>query len=124
MAAHAQVSLPVLGRVLERAARLGVTRVCLKVERSGDFRVPCCVPIRLGPPGVWPSRTLEVGKEGVTLVDGASVRVVHPAIVPARLVYAGAVGCPPTLAGGRRLRSQLGLDAAGISAATRAFVGK
>lgn len=41
----------------------------------------------------------------------ASVRVVHPALVPARLVYAGGVGSPPTLAGGRRLRSQLGLAA-------------
>ncbi|MDX9999752.1 MAG: hypothetical protein RBU30_00505 [Polyangia bacterium] len=72
IAAHFMTNLGLLGRVLDRAAGLGVTRVCLKVERISPFRVPCCLPLRLGPPGVRPSRYLEPSRQGAFLKDGTS----------------------------------------------------
>ena len=38
-----------LNRLLGAVSSVGVTRICLKVMRQGDFSVPCCVPLRLWP---------------------------------------------------------------------------
>lgn len=78
VAADRGVDLGVLEPVLARAAHQGVTRVCFKVDRSGSFRVPCCMPLRLGPPGVKPTRYLELGSGGLVAVDGESRTTLPP----------------------------------------------
>lgn len=47
------------------ASGLGVSRVCLKVERKGRFVVPCCLPVRLSPMVVRPRPALELDAQGL-----------------------------------------------------------
>jgi len=52
-------------RLIGLASGLGVSRVCLKVERRGQFTVPCCLPIRLSPKVVRPRPALELDGQGL-----------------------------------------------------------
>jgi hypothetical protein len=52
-------------RLIGLASGLGVSRVCLKVERKGKFTVPCCLPVRLSPKVVRPRPALELDEQGL-----------------------------------------------------------
>lgn len=52
-------------RLIGLASGLGVSRVCLKVQRAGSFTVPCCLPVRLSPKVVRPRPALELDAKGL-----------------------------------------------------------
>jgi len=52
-------------RLIGLASSLGVSRVCLKVQRKGRFAVPCCLPVRLSPKVVRPRPALELDAKGL-----------------------------------------------------------
>ncbi len=52
-------------RLIGLASGLGVSRVCLKVQRKGRFAVPCCLPVRLSPKVVRPRPALELDAQGL-----------------------------------------------------------
>lgn len=70
VAAHRDLDVNRLMTALSIAGHLGVQRICLKTERLGSFPVPCCLPVRLAPPGMLPTDHLELGAKGVFRVAG------------------------------------------------------
>jgi len=61
-------------RLIGLASGLGVSRLCLKVERKGNFTVPCCLPVRLSPKVVRPRPALELDAQGLHRVTEKSRR--------------------------------------------------
>lgn len=59
-------------RLIGLASGLGVSRVCLKVQRKGSFTVPCCLPVRLSPKVVRPRPALELDAKGLYQVTEKS----------------------------------------------------
>ncbi len=59
-----------LSRLLSAIAGLGVTRLCLKVTRRGEFTVPCCLVVRVTPRLVALNRSVVLEKSGAFLVRG------------------------------------------------------
>jgi hypothetical protein len=61
-------------RLIGLASGLGVSRVCLKVQRKGRFGVPCCLPVRLSPKVVRPRPALEMDAQGLHRVTDKTRR--------------------------------------------------